>query len=261
MTEQVGVVDNSEQQQQQQHQDKPFLQVQGCPIYFQEDWGTGIGGGLWSTGAALARYFDTPHAKQQLMTTTILKKNKSTSFLELGSGNGLLSVCWMALLRQQQQHATTTAQLPRHRHAVVVTDMADHLPLIQKTLDANPHIVQAPVWLDVHAVEHTWGEFANDDENETTVSSPLDNRTFDVIVGSDVAYRRELYEPLIASLLHFSDAQKTTILLGCTMADTTPTFFDLLRRAGFDYRRLADSCLPEEYRGQQTFGIFVVVRR
>ena len=27
-----------------------FLQINGIPIYFNEDWGTGIGGGLWTTG-------------------------------------------------------------------------------------------------------------------------------------------------------------------------------------------------------------------
>ena len=28
----------------------PFITIDGTPIYFSEDWDTGIGGGLWSTG-------------------------------------------------------------------------------------------------------------------------------------------------------------------------------------------------------------------
>ena len=110
--------------------------------------------------------------------------------------------------------------------------------------------------------EHLWGEFDNDhEENKQVDTNKLaTNQTFDYIVGSDVAYRRELYEPLIASLQHFAN-ERTVILLGCTMADTTPKFFDLLQRAGFTYRRLADHVLPVAYRGQQTFGIFVLQKR
>lgn len=251
-----------------QHNDsineKPFLYVSGQPIYFQEDWGTGIGGGLWSTGAALAKYFDTAHAAQQLQKLS--STSASSSFLELGSGNGLLSVCWMAHLLQQQQQQrdkTTATTFPRQQpqHKVVVTDTAEHLALMRKTLDGNPHIVQNQQ-LDVHVLEHLWGEFDNDINNHMANTKLLlgDHQTFDYIVGSDVAYRRELYEPLITSLQHFSN-HKTIILLGCTMADTKPKFFDLLRRAGFTYRRLADHVLPQDYRGQETFGIFVLQRQ
>ena len=27
-----------------------FIAINGIPIYFNEDWDTGIGGGLWTTG-------------------------------------------------------------------------------------------------------------------------------------------------------------------------------------------------------------------
>ena len=30
--------------------DDEFLQINGIPIYFNEDWDIGIGGGLWTTG-------------------------------------------------------------------------------------------------------------------------------------------------------------------------------------------------------------------
>lgn len=218
---------------------KPFIEVSDQPIYFEEDWATGIGGGLWSTGAALARYFDSEHASQELGRFL-----SSSSCLEMGSGNGLLSVCWMALL------AKSRLSLPQ---TVVVTDTAEHLPLIQKTLDANPHVVKQK-GLKVHVAQHLWGEF--DDEN---AMHPSLKRQFDFIIGSDCVYRRELYEPFIASLQHFAH-DRTTILLGGTMVDTTPGFFDLLRRAGFSYRRLADHVMPEGYRGQQIFGIFIIQR-
>ena len=37
----------SEQQQQEDQQQEPFVYIQTTPIYFQQDWNTGIGGGLW----------------------------------------------------------------------------------------------------------------------------------------------------------------------------------------------------------------------
>ena len=235
---------------------EPFVYIAGQPIYFQEDWGTGIGGGLWSTGAALAKYFDTSHAAQQILQ----QQQQATSFLELGSGNGLLSVCWMALLASLLNDGSNAATYRQHK--VVVTDTAEHLALIRQTIDANPHIIgQRKIGqpFEVLVQEHLWGEFDDDNVQADATKLPT-NQTFDYIVGSDVAYRRELYEPLIASLQRFAH-DRTVILLGCTMADTTPKFFDLLLRAGFLYRRLADHVLPAAYRGQQTFGIFLVQRR
>ncbi len=34
---------------------KVFLSIDDTPVYFREDWNTGIGGGLWSTGLAIAK--------------------------------------------------------------------------------------------------------------------------------------------------------------------------------------------------------------
>ena len=248
---------------------QPFLHVCGNPIYFQQDWGTGIGGGLWSTGAALAKYFDTAHAAQQLLPSASSRK-RTTTFLELGSGNGLLSVCWMAMLIQQtRMENEKEGGIPVYpnRHKVIVTDTVEHLSLIRQTLGANSHVVK-DTQLEVHVQEHLWGNFVEDRDtsqdvvrgDDASLRLRLEQQTFDYIVGSDVAYRRELYEPLIASLQRFSH-HGTVILLGCTMADTTPEFFDLLRDAGFVYTRLADHVMPPEYQGQQTFGIFIVRRR
>ena len=202
-----------------------FLTVQGKPIIFEEDWDTGIGGGLWSTGLALARYFDTPHAASQA--------RGRRKVLELGSGNGLLALCLLALLEDLE--------------TLVVTDLKDHLPLIRKTLAANGHLTKMA--RDVRITEHPWGDFDNDDLEQD----------FDLIVGSDVAYREELYDPLIASLLHFCSAN-TVVLLGVTMKDTKPEFFELLERSGFVYEKLADHLLELEFRGS-TFGIFVLQRK
>ncbi|GAX23236.1 hypothetical protein FisN_21Hh082 [Fistulifera solaris] len=207
----------------------PFLTIRDQPIYFQEDWSTGIGGGLWSTGLALAHYFKTEHAAKQARLDPL-------KVLELGSGNGLLSVCLAAWGSVQ---------------SLVVTDLDDqHLQLIRKTLQANQHILQNS---EVYVVKHKWGDF------ETLENEAWAKIDFDLIIGSDVAYREELYDPLIASLQFFVKA-KTIVLLGVTMADTKAVFFDLLAKGGFRYEKLGDHLMPENFRGT-TFGIFVIRRK
>jgi len=52
--------------------------------------------------------------------------------LELGSGNGFLSVCLMALAANQ---------IPLRE--VVVTDLSDHLKLMKKTVDKNNHVYKS----------------------------------------------------------------------------------------------------------------------
>ena len=235
----------------------PFLSIHGRSIFFQDDWQVGIGGGLWSTGRALAQYFQTNHAQQWVLETLTQKQHNRKQrlrVLELGSGNGLLSACWLALASRQ------TLEL-------VVTDTNDHLPLIRQTLAANHHLLHdddddhhhpgSKDWSGctvVRVLEHRWGEFDASDDGWMTCDDP----TFDVILGSDLAYRSDLYEPLIASLQHFSNVN-TVVLLGATMVDTTPTFFRQLTPAGFEYRKLDDHWLPKEFHGT-TFGLFTITR-
>lgn len=183
--------------------------------------------------------------------------------LELGSGNGFLSVCFLASLQQQQS---------KRIKELVITDLQEHLPLIRRTLNANRHIHfvlgadgdeirrdtltisaadeshDAKDSIVVNVTQHAWGNI----EGEP--------RKFDFIFGTDVAYRDELHAPLIQSLLYFSHP-RTIILLGVTMNDTKPIFFDALWNAGFTYVRMADNnCMMPEYRGN-TFGLFVIQKR
>lgn len=182
--------------------------------------------------------------------------------IELGSGNGFLSVCLLALATN---HRIRLKEL-------VVTDFADHLPLMVNTLKANPH-----VWNHLRVIgvddatateaienqtqtigtaaivaEHVWGEYPQNDHI-------IHNKKYDFIFGTDLAYRNSLHEPLIASLLHFSH-EHTICLIGVTMNDTQPVFFDSLTKAGFRYEKLADHLLEKEFRGSN-FGIIAIQRR
>ena len=291
----------------------PFMMVNDdIPIYFDEDWDTGIGGGLWSTGLAIGKYISqhSHHVRNNLLdmlhrknnsspatTTTIDEEEqpppnqrKRLSLLELGSGNGFLSVCFLAVAKDLLEH-------------VAITDTMEHLPLIETTIQANRHIlcddVDNGVFVEndhgkkvVEISEHLWGEFSDDvvqqqqpkeqrqeaqkdvgdkggDNGNIRTYPTLDhNIKFDIIVGSDVAYRDELHDPLIASLLHYSHSSSqgnsgnsTIIIIGVTMADTKPIFFHKLTQAGFMYERLADHLLDIQFRGSTTFGVFICTRK
>jgi predicted nicotinamide N-methyase len=255
------------------------------PIYFHEDWNVGIGGGLWSTGLAMAYYF----SQHSSVVCACLSNLKVNTAIELGSGNGFVSVCFLASL-------TSQCQLKE----LVLTDLEEQLPFIQRTLNANRHIVRRfvvdyslfqnssdssdsslPLSSSFHEEEttgsgqplcgtmetninvivamHSWGEFTT--SAETTYNDRnFCARKFDFIFASDVAYQDNLHQPLIQSLVHFSH-DRTIILLGVTMNDTKPIFFDALWNAGFTYARIADNdCAMPEYRGKN-FGLFILQRR
>lgn len=215
------------------HPRQHVVSIRGQPVFLQEDWNHGIGGGLWSTGLALAKYLDTEHAQTQLSEKQIRRA------LELGSGNGFLSVCLAAA-------ASSTLE------EVVVTDTKEHLPLMQSTIDANGDIfVNGTCRTQVLIQEYLWG------------TGPLrcssgESKAFDLIIGSDLAYRDELHDPLIQAILDCSNAT-TVVLLGVTMNDTKPKFFSKLTQQGLRYERLADHCLEPSFRGTN-FGIFVIQR-
>jgi predicted nicotinamide N-methyase len=234
---------------------KEYLVLNDNPIYFEEDWNTGIGGGLWSTGLAMAKYFEND---TKLLQYVFRKSTSSTiNVLELGSGNGFLSTCLLALWKD-------------HIGCLVSTDLADHLPLMHRTRDANSHLTsrlgqqqqqqQQNQWI---IMEHQWGIFTKknpleESSNEVEIQVRSGEANFHVIIGSDVAYHTSLYDALIQTLDEFCRSD-TIIVLGITMRDTRPTFFHKLCEKGFQYSRVSDHLMPLGFRGD-TFGIFIITR-
>ena len=274
-----------------------FLTINETPVYFSEDWNAGIGGGLWSTGLAMAKYFErhSDDVVENLKHLASVRKDPSRrcsgssaedenedsdgrgiSALELGSGNGFLSVCLLAVAAH--------GGIPLDELAA--TDMADHLDLMARTLKANSHVwdrltvlragdgvaneefdgrlsetrrdnnQQQPSSTKVFVAEHLWGEF---EPATSSMQSDMSNRKYDFIFGSDLAYRNSLHKPLISSLVKFSH-RHTLCLIGVTMTDTQPAFFDLLTEAGFRYEKLADHLLEREFRGSN-FGIIAIQKQ
>lgn len=283
---------------------KPVLTLYDqYPVYLQEDWTAGIGGGLWSTGLAMAQYFSTRHFYTQLQRLQQWKQQQQTErkitvattehppirVLELGSGNGFLSVCLVvaAMMRpkstERKDGAKESPEYYYHQPLdspipvqVVATDTAEHLSLMERTIRSNLQRLSsvngatAAGYLNlsrsVSVKEYLWGESSSSTSTDgNSNNTKLDtSETFDLIIGSDLAYRDELYDPLIATLQQFHHGGKdmitTTTLLGVTMTDTKPIFFQKLIQAGFQYEKLADHLLPPEFRGggSRQFGIFAI---
>jgi len=224
--------------------DKPFIFVNKYPLYFQEDWKQGIGGGLWSTGLAMGHYFASHfQSLRNNLRRLSSQDDGSIRALELGSGNGFLSLCFLAAVTGENSISGGILS------ELVITDQQDHLPFIQQHLDKNKHLLDNCVCTRIILEEHSWGEF----------SSWKLSHKYDFIFGSDLAYHESLYNPLISSLKRFSH-DGTVTLLGVTMNDTCPKFFDLLWENGFAYKRLDDYLMEKDFRGT-TFGIFAIQLR
>eukprot|EP00536_Pseudo-nitzschia_multiseries_P004349 jgi/Psemu1/318400/estExt_fgenesh1_pm.C_720002 len=287
----------------------------GYGIYLNEDWDSGIGGGLWTTGKALSMYCaKSPHFLQQFRRLQ-LRNNKERNrpvvrVLELGSGNGFLGVCLVTAVavaaanasRDDDDDDDEEPRLDPNSNSnwpgieVVVTDTAEHMQLMKATIQSNlerilPQILHdrqhrrttaaagketirdgessgddaAPHSLDIERIasvqEYLWGESYNFGGGDSSSSS---SEPFDLILGSDVAYRDYLHDPLIAALKEFSrpPPNPTVALIGVTMNDTKPIFFEKLHAEGFCYEKLADHLFDKEFSTcSRQFGIFAISRR
>ena len=68
-----------------------------------------------------------------------------------------------------------------------------------------------------------------------TATDREEEKEFDLIIGSDLAYRDELHDPLIDAFQQVCSTN-TIILLGITMTDTKPIFFTKLMKMDLDMK-------------------------
>lgn len=220
-------------------------------LRLEVDWGVGIGGGLWSAGLLLCRQLA---ARSDFFRALC----DGRRVLELGSGTGL---CGLAL-------ATICQPVE-----VVVTDLQTHVELMERNIarwqqqladQADPADSTDPAERkhqaegqcrshppSVIAAEFDW------DKDAAHLRPP-----FDVVLGTDLAYREELFLPVVRALLAASDAHTVT-LLGVTRSDTGPAFFDLLRQHGFEYYRVPDWEMKgkSESGAVANFGLFFIFKQ
>jgi Lysine methyltransferase len=144
--------------------------VRDMTIYALESPGyLGIGGKVWDSTFVLVEY---------------LRNNRHSivegkRIVELGSGTGILGI-GLCSLRPE---------------SVVITDLAEVVPLMQSNIELNSLLVCDPILKDaitnsrVTACECTWGK-----------DIPQELLSCDVIVASDVVYDPAGYEPLVKTL-------------------------------------------------------------
>ena len=143
-----------------------------------------------------------------------------------------------------------------------MTDLADHVPLLQATVHANPAALGTTRELRVQ--EYVWGGASSLHDTASSSSS------FDLVLGSDVAYGEECYDDLLQSLqallgggaaaadANNGSSSSSVALIGFTLMDTRPYFFDrMVAEYGLTYRKLSDHLLGSAFRGT-TFGVFVI---
>uniref|UniRef100_K3WJ30 Methyltransferase small domain-containing protein n=1 Tax=Globisporangium ultimum (strain ATCC 200006 / CBS 805.95 / DAOM BR144) TaxID=431595 RepID=K3WJ30_GLOUD len=209
--------------------DKPDAQV----LRFHCDWDIGIGGSIWTSGQILAEHLQSQQARYRALF-------QGKNVLELGSGTGYVGLM------------TAVCFEPAN---VFLTDLASHVACLERNVALNASVLRPHV--NVHVTELAWGSTVH----ETALLEKLgdDNTHIDVILGTDVAYLRELYDPLLHTLRHVA-SQHTLVLLGLNRADTDISFFQRLELDGFEYYKISEDQLPTEYHGKD-FGLFEIRRR
>ncbi|KAF5791363.1 putative lysine methyltransferase, S-adenosyl-L-methionine-dependent methyltransferase [Helianthus annuus] len=119
---------------------------------------------------------------------TTVNCRKRLRILELGSGTGVVGIAASAILGAD----------------VTVTDLPHVLPNIKFNADVNASVV-GPRGGGVHVAALSWGKV---EEMEAV------GREYDLIIGSDVVYHDNLYEPLIETLkfLLLGDGEKVFLM-------------------------------------------------
>lgn len=206
-------------------------QIRQVELNFHCDWDVGIGGSVWTSGEIL-----TSHLQLEQQRYQALFRNKQV--IELGSGTGYVGLMTAVAFQPAQ---------------VILTDLDTHIECLQKNIDSNAKHVNKTT--QVRAMELSWGS----SEQEDTVLKFLEGSNVDIILGTDVAYLRDLYEPLLHTLVRLSTTN-TMILFGMNRTDTNIQFFKRLEEEGFEYYKISDHRLLSQHQGTD-FGLFEIKRR
>ena len=133
---------------------------------------------LWPAATTLVNLLDRYNASNtdpfSTAITNVRSRSRSLRILELGSGTGVVGIAASAVLGAD----------------VTVTDLPHVLPNLKFNVDANAGAL-APRGGRVHVAALSWGK---KEEMEAIGGE------FDLIIGSDVVYHDNLYDPLLETL-------------------------------------------------------------
>ncbi|KAE8905515.1 hypothetical protein PF005_g13864 [Phytophthora fragariae] len=206
-------------------------------LEFECDWAPGIGGSVWTSGELLAAHLELQREHYRSVFD-------GARVVELGSGTGYVGLMIAACFK------------PSH---VFLTDLKTHVQGLRRNVERNAEALRPGV--QVHVSELSWGSSEQETallESVAATSSDVEAGKVDVILGTDVAYLRELYDPLLHTMNRLATS-RTLILLGLNRADTQLSFFRQLERDGFEFYKIPDYKLPQEYWGRD-FGLFEIRR-
>ena len=159
----------------------PFPELMSSPLIVKQNFTLGKGGIFWDGSYFISKY---------LLSDLFPKNSKIKTILELGAGTALPSL----------------VSLVKSNYTVVTTDMPKLIPMINEIFDLNKKNFDKNAKYFV--TELSWEK----KEDIEKIKKLMDNKCFDVIIGSELIYLDDLFDDLINVIREFSN-ENTFIIL------------------------------------------------
>ena len=159
----------------------PFPELCQSPIVVKQNFTLGKGGIFWDGSYFISKY---------LLSNLFNQNTKIKTILELGAGTALPSL--VSLIKGNFQ--------------VVTTDMPKLIPQINEIIEINKNNFNKDAKSIVTDLSWEKGE------DIVKIKTIMDNKPFDLIIGSELVYLDDLFDDLINVIRTFSD-ENTFIIL------------------------------------------------
>ena len=159
----------------------PFPELCPSPIVVKQNFTLGKGGIFWDGSYFISKY---------LLSNLFNQNTKIKTILELGAGTALPSL--VSLIKGNFQ--------------VVTTDMPKLIPQINDIMEINKNNFNK--YSKSIVTELSWEK----SEDILKIKKIMDNKPFDLIIGSELVYLDDLFDDLINVIRTFSD-ENTFIIL------------------------------------------------
>jgi predicted nicotinamide N-methyase len=159
----------------------PFPEVSPSPLIVKQDFTLGKGGIFWDGSYFISKY---------LLSNVFNNNSNIKNILELGAGTSLPSMI----------------SLLKGNFTVVTTDIPKLIPQINEIMELNKKNFNKQSKSII--TELSWEK----KEDIEKVQKLMDNKPFDLIIGSELVYLDDLFDDLINVIRTFSD-ENTYIIL------------------------------------------------
>ena len=159
----------------------PFPELYSHPLIVKQDFTLGKGGIFWDGSYFISKY---------LLSNVFNSNTKIKNILELGAGTALPSM----------------VSLVKGNYTVITTDIPKLIPQINDIFELNKKNFNKESKSIV--TDLSWEK----SEDIEKVKKIMENKVFDLIIGSELVYLDDLFDDLINVIRTFSD-EKTYIIL------------------------------------------------